>query len=169
MPHESPYPTLSNRLFAAIADWAIVLITASILTAIFGRPTLDFGAYVWLVPWTFVVGCFYFSIGEGSLSGATPMKKLMGFRVVRHHGGRLTVWQAILRQFVKMLPLLAIMIFLGPQVRHGFPVERDTLRTFGIFTAAYALIEFIMMCIKGGRTLHDLAASSQVLRTWGKM
>ncbi len=168
MPKESPYPPISSRLFAALADWGIVLIIASILTAIFGRPTPDFGSYVWLVPWTLVVGWLYFAFSESGRLGATPIKKFLQIRVAHRRGGRLGFWRASLRQLVKMLPLPVVMIAVGPRIRSGFPIDRNTWEALGIAVAIYALVELVLMFPKGGRTLHDLASGSVVLRTWGK-
>jgi uncharacterized RDD family membrane protein YckC len=163
---ESPYPTLANRLFAAAADWGIVLIIASLLTAAFGRPVPDFGEYVWLVPFTALVGWLYFAPYESGRRGATPMKKVMMVRVAYHRGGRLVFWRASLRQLVKMLPLLVAIIVLGPALRHGYFIQRKTWQALGIFAAVFALVQLVLILRKRGRTLHDLLSGSIVLRMW---
>lgn len=65
----------------------------------------------------FFVSWFYFVIMESSKSGATLGKKALGLRVVQTTGARLTMGQAMIRNFIRIIdlwfPLLPLVPFLN--------------------------------------------------------
>lgn len=73
--------------------------------AIVGGPVLGvigegFSAAVFLILW-FVFDWFYFAISEGFFRGKTIGKQLFGLRVIHEEGYPITVWGAVLRNFVR--------------------------------------------------------------------
>lgn len=65
----------------------------------------------------FFVSWFYFVLMEAGKSGATLGKKAMGLRVVQSTGARLTMGQAMIRNFIRVIdlwfPLLPLVPFLN--------------------------------------------------------
>jgi uncharacterized RDD family membrane protein YckC len=107
----------------------------------------------------------YFSLLESSAAQATLGKRLLGLRVERQHGGRLTWGQALARTALKLLPwelthvtlLLPTPIWADPQAgfRPGFVIVYGLLAAY---LAAAALTP-------RRQTLPDLATGTVVIET----
>lgn len=79
----------------------------------------------------FGISWFYFVLMERGKKGATFGKRIVGLRVVRSAGGRLTWGQAMIRNFVRIVdvwfPLLPLVAFFNKKFQRLGDLAADTL------------------------------------------
>ena len=151
------------RILAATGDWCLVLAAAAVLTLLASTISPMFSGFMWMLPSFVLVGWLYFTGFESGRKGATPLKRLLLMRVVDQRELRLTFGQATRRQIIKLLPFLAASLMIGWHLMRGREVYRNDLQGLAIFTAAYAIVQCILLLRKDQRALHDYLTGSRVI------
>lgn len=113
---------LINRIVAVIIDSVILFVVMAVISIPFGLSAAMFSMMSGVtdpMAWTtmmfmsstlsiisFILGLLYFSYFESS-SGQTPGKKLLGVKVVKEGGGKVTFGDAIIRNLLRIIDGIA--------------------------------------------------------------
>lgn len=167
---------LSYRFLAYTTDFLIMLI--AVMAIQFGfryatggvindSLTTSLPLYLWVLFTVTVPVYLYFILSEYSHRHSTIGKRLFGLQVVTSKKGSVTLWQSIMRNFIKIVvpweaTHLALMFPTPILLNPNYDEMRLTLFIpyiiFGIY-AAYLIMA------KGRKTLHDAVAGTDVVRT----
>lgn len=104
----------------------------------------------------------YFIVSDASATGATIGKRLLGIKVSRMNGARLSWRQTLLRTTMKLLPweLVHIAAFaLSTDLTQFRPVQRVGLTLANLLIVVYLLLAGLS---RGQRSLHDYVAGTVV-------
>ncbi len=111
--------------------------------------------------WNFSVPAWlYFMMGDHSVAGATPGKRMLKLRVMDTTGGRVSIGRALLRTAIKLLPweLVHLSAFaLSTDLRKFSPVQ-----VLGVGGANLLVVIYLAVAVatRGQRSIHDFVAGT---------
>ena len=172
-----------KRFLAVIIDSLIFMIFVSLplrtlLGILFHKDLLSYISEIYTYQHDYVfdicnqcLWLIYFVFFESSKHQATPGKKLFNLLVVTKDGKQLTIFKALYRYTMYLLPAIPIFIlFLVYPERYGnIDLVNASIETFFIFTAVYIII-IVMSLIwylpifftKERKCVHDMISSTRV-------
>jgi uncharacterized RDD family membrane protein YckC len=152
---------------AAYGTDAILLLAILVPITFLLQPLLQADPQSGRAMWNAAVLCYsiptwiYFVLGDRSLTGATPGKRLWGIHVHSLRGRSVSLSDAISRTAIKLLPVeLTRLVFL-------FADSTDADQQANTFVVTLAnLLAFIYLAVcahtRGQRSVHDLVAGTAV-------
>lgn len=154
-----PFHRLPAYLIDVVLRYAIVLVAILLLLLLVFLAGMAFGrigmawtgspGVAFLLIMSFCLDWFYGGLFEAFWNGQTPGKRLLGLRVLSVDGQPITGWQAVLRNVLRTVDAMPLLI---PQ-----------LAMVGIYTATFQIGLFSTMMTRRAQRLGDLACGTMVV------
>ena len=153
-----------RRLIAAFLDGLVLFAAGLAVTFPFADQLMELGQGARVIG--FAVSLLYFGILNSSLGGgATIGKRICGLRVVRRDGKTISLFRALLRTVIYLMPFYLNGIDLTflhlPAQQMNVALVADTAIIFG---GGCAIVYLYLFNARTRQSLHDLVAGTFVVR-----